>query len=364
MSMVEASSMNYTGCAVWGNPIVFDAKRWQLSISTGNNYTIPFDETNWLQGGQSNQINTQMSVLVNKYLLDKSNGEPPEVLEADLLDIQNLYNEQNLLLKFISKRGQQNNFNSMCSIESSSGSISWVFKSTMIGIWSLGQIMNLNDSILTGSPWGEDADFGMGSHIYRDPLGNTNEDLYVNLSKGGVLVSVYANSGQVKYMSLAGSYYALGGSNYSSATDGRYFYSLLVNGNPLIPTFTVIINGDPLQNVVFSYQQSYVIKYDPFTGNILWAKALGDIGDYTNSQPLVSNDILYVPDLNGYMHTFNILDGSIITNPFGDLPFAGFFPPLLLKNTLFLSGGYHSIQANFPGLIFKACSSIQMYKLP
>ena len=65
MSMVEASGMNYTGCAVWGNPIFFDAKRWQLSISTGNNYTLPFDETNWVQGGQTNQIDAQMTILIN-----------------------------------------------------------------------------------------------------------------------------------------------------------------------------------------------------------------------------------------------------------------------------------------------------------
>ena len=57
--MEEASGMNYTGCSVWGAPIVFDTLRWQIVISTGNNYTIPFDETNWVQGGQTNQINQQ-----------------------------------------------------------------------------------------------------------------------------------------------------------------------------------------------------------------------------------------------------------------------------------------------------------------
>jgi len=365
MSMAEASSMNYTGCAVWGNPVVFDTTRWQICISTGNNYTIPFDETNWVQGGQTNQLDAQMTILGNKYLIDKSNGQPQSVLDADLLAIQNLYEEQSYLLKFISNRGQKNIFNAICSIEAATGTISWAFKTKIYDVWTVGQLFIANESIITGTPWGEDADFGMGSHIYRDPLGNPNNDLYVNISKGGVIASVYANSGQVKYTSIVGAYSALGAANYGSATDGRYFYAVILNGNSLIPTFSVTLNGDPLTTEVFPYLQSYVIKYDPFSGNILWATAIGNVGDYTTSQPLVSNNILYVPDLNDYMHTFNIADGSIITNPFGDLPFSGFFSPLILKDTLFLTGGYHGIQGFFPpGYYFKPCSSIQIYKLP
>jgi hypothetical protein len=364
MSMSEASSMNYTGCAIWGNPIVFDSERWHLSISTGNNYTLPYDETNWVQGGQTNQIDAQATVLLNEYLIDKANNADQSILDAHLLKIQELYDKQSQLLKFVSNRGQKNIFNSICSIEASAGEISWVFKTKIYDVWSVGQLFDNTSSVFSGLPWGEDADFGMGSHIYKDPSGNPNNDLYVNISKGGVLVSVYANSGQIKHTSLVGSYDALGGANYSSATDGRYFYSVLINSNTLIPSFSVTLNGNPDDTIVFENGQSYVIKYDPFSGHILWASSIGMPGKYTASQPLVSNDILYVPDLNGYMHTFYTADGSLLENPFGDLPFSGFFSPLLLKDTMFLSGGYHSVKVFFSSApYFKPCSSIQIYKL-
>ena len=364
MNMAEASSMNYTGCAIWGNPVVFDSERWHLAVSTGNNYSLPYDETNWVQGGQTNQINAQMTVLLNKYLIDQSNNADQSVLDQDLLELQKLYDEQSRLVKFVSNRGQKNTFNAICSLEASTGEISWVFKTKIYDVWTVGQIFNNTSSVLTGLPWGEDADFGMGSHIYKDPHGNPNNDLYVNISKGGILVSVYANSGQIKHTSLVGSYDDLGGANYGSATDGRYFYSVLINSNALIPSFTIKLNGNPDDTIVFEYGQSYVFKYDPFSGNILWASSIGTPGKYTASQPLVSNDILYVPDLNGYMHTLSTKNGSILENPFIDLPFSGFFPPLLFKDTMFLSGGYHSVQGFFASApYFKPCSSIQIYKL-
>jgi len=363
MSMSEASSMNYTGCSIWGNPIVFDSDRWHLSISTGNNYSLPYDETNWIQGGQTNQITEQATVLMNKYLIDKANNAEQSILDDDLLQIQELYNKQSRLMKFISNRGEKNIFNSICSIEASTGEISWVFKTKIYDVWTVGQLFDSNSSILTGLPWGEDADFGMGSHIYKDPSGNPNNDLYVNISKGGVLVSVYANSGQVKHTTLVGTYDELGGGNYSSATDGKYFYAVLVNSNILIPNFTITLNGNPDETVVFDCNQSYVIKYDPFSGNILWASLIGTPGKCTASQPIVSNDILYVPNLHGYMHTLSIEDGATLTNPFGTLPFSGFFPPLLLGDTMFLSGGYHSVKYFFGNAYFAPCSSIQIYKL-
>ena len=376
MSMEEASGMNYTGCSVWGPPIVFDSLRWQIVISTGNNYSIPFDETNWVQGGQTNQINNQLTVLYDKYLDDVAAGADQEVLDADLAAIQTLTDEQNVLTKFISIRGQQNIFNSICSIDSASGSFGWIFKASISDVWSLSQLVFTNNSVLTGTPWGEDADFGMGAHIYRDLNGNSTNDLYVNISKGGVLVSLYANSGQVKYSSVVGPYFAAGAACYSSATDGRYFYAVIMNGNPTIPSFTIILNGDTTQTKTFVYQQSYVIKYDPFNGHILWAVNVGNLGQYTASQPLVSNDILYVPNLNGFMELFNIADGSFIKQL--TLPSSGFTPPLLLENTLFISSGYKFLQGFFfppvtsfsslsdPSPIspyFAPCISIQIYDL-
>ena len=362
MSMAEASSMNYTGCSVWGNPIVFDQLRWQLSISTGNNYTIPFDEQNWVQGGLTNQIDQQMLVLVNKYLLDVANNEPQNVIDADLLGIENLTYEQNILLRYISKRGQKNIFNSITSIESSSVFITWSYKSAIADSWTAGQIFEPNASILTGLPWGEDADFGMGAHVYRDPSGDDNNDLYVNISKGGILVSVYANSGQLKFSSIVGPYFAVGAANYSSATDGRYFYAVIVNNNPDIPSYTVILNGDPNQTKTFICQQSYIIKYDPFTGHLLWAVNFGKVNMNAYAQPLVCNDILYVPNLFGYMEMFNICDGSTVAI-YDNLPFGGFVPPLILENIMFLTGGYHTCPLAPPNTYYPPCNSIQFYKL-
>lgn len=364
MCMEEASSMNYTGCSVWGNPIVFDSIRWQVSISTGNNYTIPYDEANWVQGGSTNQIDQQMLILTNKYLQDVANNAPPSVIEADLLAIQNLQNEQNILLRYISIRGQKNIFNSISSVEASSGVISWSYKSTLSDVWYGGQLFAPNSSILSGLPWGEDADFGMGSHIYRDGSGNPNNDLYVNINKGGILVSVYANSGQLKFSSLVGPYYVLGAACYSSATDGRYFYAIIVNANSDIPSSTVILNGDPLQTKTFIVNQAYAIKYDPFTGHLLWAVNYGDVNKNAYTQPIVCNNILYVSNLLGYMQMFNVADGSTVA-VYDNLPFGGFVPPLILENVMFLTGGYHSFPIPpAPDTYYPPCNCIQIYELP
>jgi len=369
LSWTEAFSVNYSGSAVWGSPVVFDPLRWQIVITTGNNYSMPLDEIIYYQNIDHNiqgnvELEDYTAGLLNN-IVDALNtyGVASSQYAAANAALQARIVELEKKRAHLSPRGKLNNINSIISLDCSNGDNVWVYRATTYDVWTLGALIkshSVHEAVALSSPWGPDADFGMGIHIYR--CEKTKNDVYVGVSKGGILVSLSANTGSQIHRLLIGPYEAIGACNYGSATDGKHFYATVKNGSLGVDGFRVYydqVNPTSAPNVFYASGQSYVYKYDPFKGHICWT---APITDMTASRPMVCNDVLFVPDLNGFLRMYRTNDGFYLGHLI--LPSSGFASPLILDDTMVVAPGYHKVSGSFPpGSNFQPANSILFYKI-
>jgi outer membrane protein assembly factor BamB len=353
LSSSEADSLNYHGASVEADTLVFDPLRWQLIVPTGMATQFPLDQRMFFQGvdfktqGQK-FVNDTTATLLNVVITALATYEcDSEQYKTALQNYNILVAEEEKRRKQFSPRDRCNYSSSIVSMDACTGHIAWAFKTeeNPIDVWSKGQYPS-GGTIPT--PWKQG--FSTNIHIFRHR--RHRRDLYTAYSQGGILYSINANSGCLK-SSLHVSVPDIFGS-FGTATDGKNFYAVARNS-----TFGVSFFAPPVHNCQpkFESEQSYLFKFNPFRNCLKW---VSPTYSSTFSRPLICNDVVYVPDVKGYLRFYDVCDGRNIGHIV--LPWSGFAPPLINDHNLVICGGARMLGDAVIQEVNPACG-ILVYKI-
>lgn len=177
----------YTGSAVWGSTPAIDPSRNALYVATGNNYAVPLNATQCIETAESSQQ------------------------RAACID-------------------EANYFDSVVSLDLTSGAVKWVHKALPDDAWNLSCGIYFIPGLeiqMPGCPdtEGPDYDFGQGPSLFKvKGAKGKPRDLVGAGQKSGVYWALDASTGKVVWQTQAAPGGLAGGLQWGSATDGKRVY--------------------------------------------------------------------------------------------------------------------------------------------
>lgn len=239
----------YSGNGVWGSSPVIDPKRGSVYITTGNNYSLPDDVLDCIDG--TSDPSQQKACMSNDNLFDA-------IMALDLI----------------------------------SGQIKWVTFTEPFDAWNYDCLFSANSNC--PNPVGPDYDFGQGPILFRAGKGKAKVDLLGAGQKSGKFWTLNPDNGQIRWVTQVSPGSINGGMVWGSAYDGTYIYTSSANGgkwsalNPLTGAVvwqtTVTGAADAggavsvANGVVFGCAQDadgHMVALNAHTGAILWSYASG-----------------------------------------------------------------------------------------
>jgi len=250
----------YSGGAIWGTTPAYDAASNTLSVTTGNNYTVPQTVKDCEAAG-----GTASSCL-----------DP-----ADHID-------------------------SVLALNAGTGAIKWATGTQGFDDWNVSCIPGFDPHNCPSNP-GPDYDFGSGPNLFTTKNAAGEKQLVVGAGqKSGEYWALDAATGNILWSQAAGPGSTLGGIEWGPATDGKRVYIAEENFNG---TSYTIPNGQTITSGSWA-------ALDPATGKVLWqvpdpshnlfggGNALGPVS--------VANGVLYAPSMSGDYYALDAANGKTL----------------------------------------------------
>jgi polyvinyl alcohol dehydrogenase (cytochrome) len=264
----------YTGGGVWSSPIVVDAARGSIYVTTGDDYTVPSSVAQCLTALGANQDPTSQQALANQLTCLASDDYVDSVVAYDM----------------------------------KSGNVKWgrrlqggdIF--TAYCFFSHSKKCQFPDGAV-------DWDFGAGVNLINTTINGQPKQLVGAGQKNGIYWALDPDTGATVWAQLAGPPSLEGGIEWGTATDDTRVYVAEANyGNA---TFT-------LADGKTSWNHGVWAALDPATGNILWqATPPSSSTAGAHSQTLqgalsVANGVVYGGTLGGYFVAMDAGTGKIL----------------------------------------------------
>ncbi|HBX71174.1 MAG TPA: polyvinylalcohol dehydrogenase [Chloroflexi bacterium] len=253
----------FSGNAVWGSSPAVDAKRGQVYIATGNNYSVP------------------QSVLDCVSLAGSDPNAQAACIPAD------------------------DHFDSVLALNMKTGAIRWATRAIPYDAWTVDCIPFFGDGSNCPDPAGPDYDFGQAPALFTVKLNDKGKprDLVGAGQKSGQYWALDPNSGAVVWVSQAGPGGTAGGLQWGSAVDGERIYTANANSNYVpwtLPGGAITTNG------VWS-------GLDAVTGAILW-QTTPPSGGSTSGPVTTANGLVFGCSLDpqGHMYALNAATGAVL----------------------------------------------------
>ena len=287
-TMMVPSTPGYTGNAIWGSSPAIDAKRGQLYIATGNNYSVP------------------QSVLDCVAAAGDDSAAKALCLPAD------------------------DYFDSILALDLRTGGVRWATRAIAYDAWTVDCIPFIGDGDLCPDPAGPDFDFGQAPALYttKDAKGRPVERVGAG-QKSGQYWSLDPDTGAVKWTTQAGPGGTAGGLQWGSAVDGSQVYTANANSN-LVPW--PLPGGAITTNGVWTGINSA-------TGALIWQRTPSH-GGGTSGPVTTANGVVYGCSLDpvGYMYALDGATGAELWSyPSGGSCLSG---AAISDGTLYWGSGY------------------------
>ncbi len=402
---VRPSGANsFSGAAVWGGQLAFDAKRNQVIVTTGQLHNLPASiDLHHLPAG------TATDAIV---ALDASSGNvkwmhnfgiipnPADQLNPLLPDVWNISCIASIfpLLLGTPPNPYANDIVTYCRSDLSypsnpdlinpanqadmlTGSMFNIFNVFFSDPNCFANPVCIQNVVAAANAWqndpngtnGRDRDFAQGAMVLYDvkmPNGS-KKDLIVSMQKATVMHAIDANTGATVWDSPALAAPGSSASSRASAYDGQYIYGIGYNSGGL-PITVSDRNG----HVLLQTQGSDIAAIDPATGDIVWVKPfptttgtgpsglvtlyrtsraamsvvngmiiVGD--DWEDLNPLVSFQGIVVHDAGSYLYVFNAKDGSLIKTFTASKPAGTIVAPAVVgSNIYWITSAFHPESVN------------------
>lgn len=261
----------YSGNALWGSAPAIDAKRGQVYVATGNNYSVP-DEV-------------EACVLAA--------GD-----DADAISACN---------------APDNLFDSVVALDLKTGAVRWATKALPADTW-IASCIGFGDPATCPVPTGPNYDFGQAPALFTVKAKGTGQprDLVGTGQKSGQYWALDPDTGAVVWVTQAGPGGTVGGLQWGSAVDGQRVYTADSNSNAkswTLPDGSVTTRG------VWS-------SLDAATGEVLWQRATptpasdivpGGWGD-TSGPVTTANGVVFSCSvgLSGLMYALSAVTGEVL----------------------------------------------------
>jgi polyvinyl alcohol dehydrogenase (cytochrome) len=194
----------YSGGAVWGSSPAVDARRGQLYIATGNNYSVPQSVLDCVAAAGEDRAAQAACVPPDDY------------------------------------------FDSIMALDLATGQVRWATRALPFDAWTVDCIPFLGDGDNCPEPAGPDYDFAQAPALFTVKTARGARDLVGAGQKSGQYWAVDPDSGQVVYITTAGPGGTAGGLQWGSAVDGKRVYTANANSNAVpwtLPDGTVTTDG-------------------------------------------------------------------------------------------------------------------------
>ncbi len=249
----------FTGNAVWGSSPAIDAKRGQLYIGTGNNYSVPQAVLDCVAAAGSDAGAIAACVPADDYV--------DSVLALDL----------------------------------ATGAVRWATRAIPYDAWNVDCIPFFGDGDLCPTPAGPDYDFGQAPALFTVKTGGKLRDLVGAGQKSGQYWALDPSTGAVQWVTQAGPGGTAGGLQWGSAVDGARIYTANANSN-FVPW--------PAPGGATSGVWSGL---NPSTGQILWQTRPPD-GGSTSGPVTTANGVVFGCSLDpqGHMYAIDAATGVIL----------------------------------------------------
>ena len=241
----------YSGGGVWSSTPAIDAKRGQLYISTGNNYSVP-DE-------------------VEACVQEKGIENASECLAPD------------------------DYFDAVIALDLTTGAVRWGTRVEGYDAWTVACFFLPPGVTWCPSPEGPDYDFGAGPNLFTvQGEHGKPRDLVGTGQKSGIYWAFDPDTGAIVWNTLVGPGSALGGVEWGTATDGERIYVAISNFEN--KPYTLTPSGDPAEAGSWA-------ALDAATGEILWQTA-DPLGSFDIGAVSVANGVVYAgsKDPAGHMY--------------------------------------------------------------
>jgi polyvinyl alcohol dehydrogenase (cytochrome) len=241
----------FPGNAVWGSSPAIDAKRGQLYIATGNNYTAPQATLDCIAAAGGNPAAQQACLPADDY------------------------------------------FDSVLALDMKTGAIRWATRTIPFDAWNFDCIPGLGSGDNCPDPFGPAFDFAQAPALFSVRAGSRPVDVVGVGQKSGKYWALNPDTGAVRWVTAAGPGGTSGGLMWGSAVDGRRVYTANAAGlwsgldaatGQLLwqttPTFGGSTSGPvtTANGVVFGCAldaTGHMYALDGASGEILWSFASG-----------------------------------------------------------------------------------------
>lgn len=249
----------FSGNSLWGSSPAIDAKRGQLYVATGNNYSVP-------------QAVLDCVAAAGDDAAAKAACSPAD-----------------------------NHFDSILALDMATGAIRWATRAIPFDAWTVDCLPFLGDGDNCPEPAGPDYDFGQAPSLFT-VKGNNGKprDLVGAGQKSGQYWALAPDTGAIVWVTQAGPGGVGGGLQWGSAVDGVRVYT--ANANSDLTTW-VMPDGSTTNQGVWS-------ALDARTGAVLWQKTPSN-GGSTSGPVTTANGVVFgcSLDASGYMYALDAATG-------------------------------------------------------
>ena len=251
----------YSGGAIWGSSPAVDARRGQLYIATGNNYTVPQPVLDCVAAAGDDAVAKAACLPADDY------------------------------------------FDAIMALDLATGKVRWATRALPFDAWTVDCIPFLGDGDKCPEPAGPGYDFGQAPALFTVKTARRQRDLVGAGQKSGQYWAVDPDSGQVVYTTAAGPGGTAGGLQWGSAVDGKRVYTANANSNLVpwtLPDGTVTTAG------VWS-------GIDAATGALLW-QTVPTHGGAASGPVTTANGVVFGCSLdpNGFMYALDGATGEVL----------------------------------------------------
>jgi polyvinyl alcohol dehydrogenase (cytochrome) len=250
----------YPGGAVWGSSPAIDVARRQVYVATGNNYDIPD------------------AALACVALAGGNPAAQRACLPAD------------------------NHIDAILALDLDTGAIRWATEALPFDAWTVQCIFGINPGNCP-QPAGPDYDFGQAPALFTVKAGGKPRDVVGAGQKSGQYWALDADTGAVRWVTVAGPGGTAGGLQWGSAVDGSRVYTANAN-NDLKPW--TLPDGSVVTSGVWS-------GLDAATGQLLWQTAPPH-GGGASGPATTANGVVFGCSLDplGHMYALDGASGAVL----------------------------------------------------
>ncbi len=293
---VPTSTPGYTGAGVWSSPIVVDAARGSLYVTTGDNYSVPASVQSCLNALGANQDPSDPATL------DKQVG---------CLDPQDYVD-------------------SVVAYDMTNGNVKWARRMQGADAWNAFCVIGSGKKCpFTGAT---DWDFGSGPNLIDATINGQHKQLLGAGEKNGIYWALDPDTGATVWHTMAGPPDLEGGIEWGAATDDQRVY--FAEANFANVNFT-LKDGS-------TWNHGVIAALDAATGNILWQTkppyASGKRGQTTAGALSVANGVVYTGTAGGFFLALNAKTGALLWS--FQSGGAVVCAPSIVDGTLYWGSGY------------------------